>query len=805
MTKLYLLFAIAVLANAPALLTNDNINEKPIANKAIGFKSSMACPAVSTYAEDFTSVTAPNLPTCWEQIGTGGTVSTQSVDANSSPNTLYLYSPNTNSIGIVAMPDISNIDDGTHQLRFSMRATITPGGVVEVGYMNNRNNTATFRVIQTVVASTLTYQTYIVIPGNLGGSGDFLAFRHTGSPSNSVLIDDVFWEPIPACQPPTGVSISSITTSGASINWTSPSVAPANYQLYINTSNTAPTDLTTPSFSNITAPYALTNLTANTTYYVWVRSNCGAGGVSAWSLLQSFTTACAASGLPYSLNFDGVVAPAIPACVTMQNVNSDASFWRTIAAPAGYSGNVLVYRFDQSNAANDWFFTNGLSLTAGRSYIIKYKFSNGLAYSEKLKVSIGTTPTAAAMTTSIADYPAITDNVVRTHAMRFTVPTTGIYYVGFQAYSSANQFELYLDEISVTQANVAPTPLNSCITVFTPLIDALSNNKWMALIDASGNIIGEINGNGNNLGNVVSRVYRHSGNVRSDFSGRYYMDRNIEITPSIQPTTPVSVRIYFTAAELAALQSQPGAGVSSFTNISVFKNNDPCGSTVIGGAVKLNSLIAPYETDFVATFDIPRFSSFYFASSAYAVLPAQLLTFSGTRQAGANHLKWSVAQEQDVSLYHVERSNDGTSWIEAGTVASMGNTSTQRSYSFVDPQASGAKQLYRLRVMDRSGRERLSKTITVFAGKPMVLTINGVFPNPASEKIQASILAPQKEVITLLLIDATGRVMRSQRNTVDVGSNTVDINITGLAKGTYLLKVLDERNGVTVTERFVKE
>jgi hypothetical protein len=226
---------------------------------------------------------------------------------------------------------------------------------------------------------------------------------------------------------------------------------------------------------------------------------------------------------------------------------------------------------------------------------------------------------------------------------------------------------------------------------------------------------------------------------------------------------------------------------------------------VIGGAVKLNTIATAYETDFVATFDITNFSSFYLASSSYAVLPAQLLTFSGLRQGNANQLKWTVAQEQDVLEYEVERSENGASWVTVGKVNSLGNTTAQRSYAFADQSPGGAKQLYRLRQVDRNGSEKLSKIITVTGGKSFVLAINGLFPNPAVDRVQVALTAPAKEIITLLVMDATGRIVRSQKNTVDAGNNTVDVNLTGLSKGTYLLKVNCNKNCEAVSARFIKE
>jgi len=96
----------------------------------------------------------------------------------------------------------------------------------------------------------------------------------------------------PACAGiPTGLVSSSVTSTSATVSWTAGSPAPASgYQYYISTSATAPTGATVPTGSTAAGvtSVSLTGLTANTTYYVWVRGNCGASGTSAWSSSVSF-------------------------------------------------------------------------------------------------------------------------------------------------------------------------------------------------------------------------------------------------------------------------------------------------------------------------------------------------------------------------------------------------------------------------------------------------------------------------------------------------------------------------------------
>ena len=109
----------------------------------------------------------------------------------------------------------------------------------------------------------------------------------------------------PACTSPSSLTSSSITSSSATISWAAASPAPSSgYQYYYSTSATAPAAGTTPSGSTAAGvtTASITGLTANTTYYFWVRSNCGGSGTSTWAGSSNFFTGYCT---PSSASVDG--------------------------------------------------------------------------------------------------------------------------------------------------------------------------------------------------------------------------------------------------------------------------------------------------------------------------------------------------------------------------------------------------------------------------------------------------------------------------------------------------------------------
>ncbi|KOS08050.1 hypothetical protein AM493_19830 [Flavobacterium akiainvivens] len=276
-----------------------------------------------------------------------------------------------------------------------------------------------------------------------------------------------------SCFSPTGVTAAATATTTGAVNWTASSSVPANgYQYYYSSTNTAPTASSTPSGSVgagvTTAP--LSGLTSNTTYYVWVRSVCSASENSSWSASTTFTTPCDPTVVPYYQDFNAVTTPALPECTVVQNAGTGNLWYTSNPNGSGFTTNALRYSWNGTNAANAWFFLRGITLTAGTSYRVSYKYGNNSTfYTEKVKVMYGTANVASSMTLPLADHNAVTGGVPTTTFVDFIPATTGVYYIGFNAYSIANQDQLYLDDISVTVTPTceAPTAVSGLVVSTT--------------------------------------------------------------------------------------------------------------------------------------------------------------------------------------------------------------------------------------------------------------------------------------------------------------------------------------------------
>lgn len=300
----------------------------------------------------------------------------------------------------------------------------------------------------------------IGITGEATGNGNYLSLNNSsGAPvaSSTIATNSITARPAsgqlyrftpPACPAPGNLSVTNITSTSATFNWLN-DAGGSGYQYTITTNPVGPGGGTNGGGGS---PLPITGLAPGTQYYLHVRTNCS-GTFSGWSTF-GFTTLCNTVTPPYTMPISNVIAPALPLCTSVKDDNQDGYTWRSYSsAGAGWTNQVVAYVYNPNSTtpANDWLFTAGLNLTGGASYRLKFKYNNDRTslYPEKLKVAYGTGTSPADMTNILGNYPVVSNPTPKTAIIDFTPATSGIYYIGFQAYSDADKNVLILDDISI--------------------------------------------------------------------------------------------------------------------------------------------------------------------------------------------------------------------------------------------------------------------------------------------------------------------------------------------------------------------
>ena len=324
------------------------------------------CEAVTEFSENFDGVTSSTFPNCWGKIGSSGSVYLSTSYDNSAPNALYLYSSSTSNLAVVGMTPVSNLGAGTHRFTFNMRANFTSGGIVEIGYLTDGNDPDSFISLGNVVSNSTSYESYSFIPP-AGTYTNYPAMRHTGSPAYSVSIDDVVWEEIPSCLAPTAITVSEITDCCADISWAAGD-SETDYEYVVQAAGTGE-----PTIAGIAVTGSTTvsvgPLAANTDFEVYVRSNCGANGFSAWAGPVNFTTEPAPIVPNYTNDFSTFPGEFWSEGSGALNAGPAGSTSSWIADGFGNSGTTGAARINLYGTKNEWLISPTFDLSSGTFYL----------------------------------------------------------------------------------------------------------------------------------------------------------------------------------------------------------------------------------------------------------------------------------------------------------------------------------------------------------------------------------------------------------------------------------------------------
>ena len=138
--------------------------------------------------------------------------------------------------------------------------------------------------------------------------------------------------------------------------------------------------------------------------------------------------------------------------------NGAGNVWaQNTSATYSYDGNnSMYYGYNVSNAADAWAFTPSLALNANPVTVSFYVRVYSGSYPENLKLTIGPDNVVAHHTEILIDSAGISNTTFTQWQVTYTPSAAGNYTFGFNCYSPAFQWNLYVDSVTIFQQ------LNTC-------------------------------------------------------------------------------------------------------------------------------------------------------------------------------------------------------------------------------------------------------------------------------------------------------------------------------------------------------
>lgn len=295
----------------------------------------------------------------------------------------------------------------------------------------------------------------------------------------------------------------------------------------------------------------------------------------------------------------------------------------------------------------------------------------------------------------------------------------------------------------------------------------------------------------------------------------YYLGRHWRV--DVNGTNgPANVKVYATDAEMSALATALGhpdisAMVGAGLDITAFSAADPADEGCSGNPANYTNTLIPSTAIssndpapgiWSVEFGVSSFSTFYLHGSNGMPLPVELASFTGRNAGETNQLKWSTASEIDFSHFEVERRNENSEFENIGKVAAAGSTAQASHYDFEDRNPFAGENYYRLKMVDLDASYEYSHIIKLETDKNHIVSY---YPNPAKNLVALNIYSKDIGTAIFTVHDVTGKQVRGEHKEIREGNSVQELDLDGLPKGLYIVKVIMPNSNSPISIKILKE
>jgi hypothetical protein len=186
-------------------------------------------------------------------------------------------------------------------------------------------------------------------------------------------------------------------------------------------------------------------------------------------------------------------------------------------------------------------------------------------------------------------------------------------------------------------------------------------------------------------------------------------------------------------------------------------------------------------------------------------LPVELLSFDAKPSDSQVYVEWATASETNSSFFEVQRSSDGTNFLPIGRVQAAGFSNNRIDYGFVDDDPLPGLSYYRLRQVDTDGTWAFSRAVPVRFQSNVNSTGLDLYPNPANESVTLGFDLSNESGVVWRIMDTSGRLVITGNTAGEKGRNRLNVPLTALDPGAYIMDLRDGAGHSLGTARFVKQ
>jgi hypothetical protein len=392
---------------------------------------------------------------------------------------------------------------------------------------------------------------------------------------------------------------------------------------------------------------------------------------------------------------------------------------------------------------------------------------------------------------------------------------------------------------SITDASSCPGSVSGSVTLTLPTAGStlglnnesatcvVNQNGWIHFYHSSGRLLASVNSLGQNLGNVTVTSYVDGSPLsvpacdfplNADYTTAY-MQRHWVITPTIQPSVPVQVRLPFGNGEFASLVSVANTNPNSADDLIIPNdlkltkysgplnvNNsaiDNCVSNGGSGGATLHTQVLTGATTGYSSvtgaaytdFSIPGFSEFWLhGSQNNSPLPVEMSNMQVNCDENNDVLvTWTTQSEFNTSHFAIEQSRNGQDWQLVASTQAAGNSSVVIDYSVSVNDFIGGISYYRIVQFDNNGEFNIYGPLSTTCKEPLEDGLINLYPNPSDAIVYVNYMSTEEYgSVELIMYDGAGSIIKKLYTSLVKGNNTLILNNYEVAPGMYFIQLVGE-------------
>lgn len=180
----------------------------------------------------------------------------------------------------------------------------------------------------------------------------------------------------------------------------------------------------------------------------------------------------------------------------------------------------------------------------------------------------------------------------------------------------------------------------------------------------------------------------------------------------------------------------------------------------------------------------------YFLIGVPIPLPVEFIEFTVSNEQNVYIFSWTVASERENNFFLIQYSIDGINWIDFIKTQSIGEHNDQYTYTESGNNLEGMNTstiYFKLSQTDLNGKISVLEVKSIRPSRAEY----SIYPNPINQnqKLNVSIYSYSKDKTEVVFYNGLGQLVLSESIYLEEGMNNQEVQLVGLNKGIYLVKI----------------